>query len=46
MSEFIESIVEQLKAGETELTFGFSEAMTKAGPEALQQSFNRMNAAS
>ena len=45
VSEFIESIFEQLKAGKTELTFGFSDAMTKAGPDALQQAFNRMNPA-
>jgi uncharacterized oxidoreductase len=43
VSEFIESIFKQLKEGKTELTFGFSEMMVKAGPEGLQQAFSRMN---
>jgi len=43
VSDFIESIFDQLKEGKTELTFGFSEMMTKATPEALQQAFQRMN---
>ena len=43
VSDFIAAIFEQLKAGKTELTFGFSEAMTKSGPEALHQAFIRMN---
>lgn len=41
--DFIEAIFEQLKQGKTELTFGFSEAMAKAGPEDLQKAFTRMN---
>jgi len=43
VGDFIESIFEQLKKGKTELSFGFSEAMTKAGPEDLQKAFERMN---
>lgn len=43
VSDFINAIFEQLKAGRTELTFGFSEAMLKAGPEELKVSFDRMN---
>jgi uncharacterized oxidoreductase len=43
VSDFVESIFDQLKEGKTELTFGFSEMMTKATPEALQQAFQRMN---
>jgi uncharacterized oxidoreductase len=43
VSDFIDSIFEQLKEGKDELTFGFSEAMTKAGPEDLKNAFNRMN---
>ncbi|MDB5231114.1 MAG: short-chain dehydrogenase [Chitinophagaceae bacterium] len=43
VSDFIASIFEQLKQGKTELTFGFSEAMTKAGPEELKNAFSRMN---
>ena len=41
--DFIEAIFAQLKEGKTELTFGFSEAMTKAGPEDLQKAFARIN---
>jgi len=44
VSAFIEAIFEQLKEGKTELTFGFSEAMTKASQEDLKNTFNRMNA--
>ena len=43
VNDFIQSIFEQLKAGKTELTFGFSEAMSKGGPEELKIAFNRMN---
>jgi uncharacterized oxidoreductase len=43
VSDFIEAVFEQLKQGKIELSFGFSEAMTKAGPEDLQKAFNRMN---
>lgn len=32
-----------IKEGNTEITFGFSEAMSKAGPEELQKAFSRMN---
>src|SRR5258706_5381507 len=45
VSDFIDSIFEQLKQGKTELTFGFSEAMVKAGPEDIQKTFVRMNTA-
>jgi uncharacterized oxidoreductase len=43
VSEFIVSIFDQLKEGKTELTFGFSDAMVKSGPEQLKQTFVRMN---
>jgi uncharacterized oxidoreductase len=43
VSEFIDSIFSQLKEGKTELTFGFSEVMTRAGPEDLKKAFERMN---
>jgi uncharacterized oxidoreductase len=36
VSEFIKAIFEQLKEGKTELTFGFSESMLKAGPEEIK----------
>jgi len=43
VSDFIKAIFEQLKQGKTELTFGFSDAMVKAGPEDLRNAFSRMN---
>jgi len=45
VSNFIETAFEQLKQGKTEATYGFSEAMIKAGPEELQKAFARMNPA-
>jgi len=42
---FIESSFEQLKQGNSTITWGFSEAMIKAGPEELQKAFARMNPA-
>ena len=43
VSEFIDAIFLQLEQGRKELTWGFSEAMTKAGPEEVKQAFERMN---
>jgi uncharacterized oxidoreductase len=43
VSDFIESIFQQLKEGKTELTFGFAEAMAKANPEEVKSAFNRLN---
>jgi len=43
VSAFIDAIFEQLKAGKTELTFGFSEAMANATPDELRAAFARMN---
>jgi uncharacterized oxidoreductase len=43
VSDFIEAVFEQLKQSKIEVTFGYSEAMTKAGPEDLQKAFTRMN---
>lgn len=43
VSDFIEAIFQQLKAGKTELSFGFSETLAKANPEELKAAFNRMN---
>ena len=43
VSNFINAVFEQLKQGRIEITFGFSEAMTKAGPEDLLKAFTRMN---
>ncbi|GAB3748602.1 SDR family oxidoreductase [Spirosoma pomorum] len=43
VSAFIDAIFEQLKAGKTELTFGFSDVMAKATPDELRTTFARMN---
>lgn len=43
VSEFIDAVFQQLKEGKSELTFGFSEAMVKAGPEEVTNAFNRLN---
>jgi uncharacterized oxidoreductase len=43
VSGFIESVFAQLQEGKTEITYGFSEAMSKAGPEELKKAFERMN---
>jgi uncharacterized oxidoreductase len=43
VSEFIDEVFKQLKEGKKEIATGFSEGMTKAGPEDLQKTFLRMN---
>lgn len=43
VSDFIAAIFTQLQEGKKELSFGFSEAITKAGPDQLRQAFERMN---
>jgi uncharacterized oxidoreductase len=43
VSEFIDAAFLQLKSGKTEISYGFSEAMTKAGREDLEKAFTRMN---
>jgi uncharacterized oxidoreductase len=43
VGDFIEAVFAQLREGKDELTFGFSEAVSKGGPEVLQQAFARMN---
>ena len=43
VKEFVDVVFEQLKDGKTEISHGFSTAMTKAGPEELQKAFERMN---
>ncbi|MBS1920396.1 MAG: SDR family NAD(P)-dependent oxidoreductase [Bacteroidetes bacterium] len=43
VSGFIDTTFEQLKEGKTEITYQFSDAMIKAGPEELKQAFARMN---
>lgn len=43
VSDFIAAIFTQLKEGKNELTFGFSDSISKAGPDQLRQTFQRMN---
>jgi len=43
VSEFVESIFEQLKDGKTQLTFGTSETRANASAEELKAYFNLMN---
>jgi uncharacterized oxidoreductase len=43
VNQFIEAIFKQLKEGKLELTFGFSEAMLKASPELLTETFHKLN---
>lgn len=43
VSEFMEAVFGQIKSGNNELSYGFSEAMTNAGPEDLKKTFDRMN---
>jgi uncharacterized oxidoreductase len=43
VSEFIETIFEQLKNGSNELTFGMSEGRLKANNDTIVQGFNMMN---
>lgn len=43
VSDFIEAVFQQMQEGKTELTFGFSEIMAKATPEAIKATFSKMN---
>jgi uncharacterized oxidoreductase len=43
VSDFIESIFEQLKQQRSKLTFGFSESVSEAGKEILEGAFKKMN---
>lgn len=43
VSDFIEAIFAQLKEGKTDLTFGFTETLSKAGQEVLQPIYKRLN---
>ena len=43
VSDFVESVFEQMKEGKTELTFGTSGDRAKANNEAIADYFNRMN---
>ncbi len=43
VSGFIESIFKQIEEGKNELTYSFTEPLSKAGSEILKASFDRMN---
>ncbi|EKT4500635.1 hypothetical protein [Flavobacterium psychrophilum] len=43
VSDFVESVFEQLKEGNSELTFGLSDVMANANTQELKETFNRMN---
>lgn len=43
VSDFVNAVFQQMKEGKKELTFGFSEMMSKATPEIISATFNRMN---
>ena len=43
VSDFVDAVFQQMQEGKTELTFGFSEVVAKATPDAIQATFNRMN---
>ena len=43
VSEFVAAVFEQMKAGETELSFGSSEARAKSNNDAIREFFSMMN---
>lgn len=43
VSDFITAVFQQLKDGKDELTFGYSEMLSKAGPDEIKKMFKRMN---
>lgn len=43
VSDFVEAVFQQMKGGKTELTFGTSEARSKANNEVITEYFNKMN---
>ena len=43
LGEFISSVTQQLLDGKTEITYGFSEKMSRASGDELEQTFQRMN---
>ncbi len=43
VSGFVDAVFKQIEEGKQEITFGFSESISKAGPEELQNAFERMN---
>ena len=43
VEEFVAAVVRQLQEGRTEITYGFSEKVSRASREELEQEFQRMN---
>jgi len=43
VEEFATAVVQQLQEGRTEITYGFSEKVSRASREELDQEFQRMN---
>lgn len=43
VSDFVEAVFQKMKDGKIELTFGFIEVMTKATPEVITATLNKMN---
>ncbi|MFN8143556.1 MAG: SDR family NAD(P)-dependent oxidoreductase [Bacteroidia bacterium] len=43
VADFVNAVFQQLKEGKTELTFGFSEVMSKATPDIIHATYNKMN---
>jgi uncharacterized oxidoreductase len=43
VSDFVNSIFQQIKEGKLELTFGYSEILAKATPEVINATFKQMN---
>ena len=43
VSDFVEAVFQQMKEGKTELTYGFSEIVSNASPEAIHATFKKMN---
>lgn len=43
VSDFVESVFQQMKEGKNELTFGFSEGRVKANNETISEYFSRLN---
>ena len=43
VSDFVESVFQQMKEGKTELTFGTSESRAKANNDAIGEYYKRLN---
>jgi uncharacterized oxidoreductase len=43
VSDFVDAVFQQMEDGKTTLTFGFSEVMSKATPEVIEETFIKMN---